>query len=308
MSSAGALPANVQMAAVAVCRDALHWRDDLRAIFSIAGVPRDLYDRYDGPDGGSKAKIAHKILYDLCTRGAAGYAIQRRIVEELCRLDKPHRDAVDQDAGKRALRELKDAATRAQILVSPEKAAADARRAANQRKSTAAEERRAKLGNLQERFLALATAAPSTIAERQRRGYDLERLLADLFRVFGIDYRPSYQSASEQIDGAFHFRGFTYLTEVKWREQHPDLGDLAKFKFKVDGKMESTRGLFISMAGYDRNVIEHVMNISRGTRNNVVLVDGREIARLYEGGIGLIDLLTAKVDAAEQEGKMWLEL
>ncbi|MEU7615895.1 restriction endonuclease [Micromonospora rifamycinica] len=307
MKSTDHLGINVQLAAIAVCRDAFHWRDDLRALFLNSGVARGLYDKYDDL-ANSKAKIARLIFDDLSARGPSGRQVQRKIVEELCRLSKPHRDAPDQAAGARALADLKREALSAQILVDPEKAAADARRAANERRATAVVERLAKLGGLRDRFLALSHLSPRSNGERQRRGYDFERLLADLFRLYDLEYRPSYRVEGEQIDGAFHFRGFTYLTEAKWRELPPDFGDLADFKAKVDGKMESTRGVFISMAMYDRGAVDRLVHIVRGTRNNVILMDGRDIARLFEGSVGLVDLLTAKIDAAEHEGRMWHEL
>lgn len=307
MTASGPVPFNVQLAIIAVCRSAFHWRDDVRAVFLGAGTPRELYDKYDDP-ANSKAKIARFVLDELGSRGEPGYAVQRKVVEALCRMSRPHRDAPDQRAGAEALAELKREATTAQILVDPDKAAADSRRAANQRRATATADRRERLGALRTRFLALVRLNPTTDAERQRRGYDFERLLADLFQLYDLEYRPSYKISGEQIDGAFHFRGFTYLTEARWRSAAPDFGDLVDFKAKVDGKMESTRGAFISMAGFDEAVVDHVTNVARGTRNNVILIDNHDVARLFEGNVGLVDLLTAKVDAAEQEGRMWHQL
>ncbi len=297
------VPVTVRAAAIRVCRDAFHWRDDVRAVFITAGVPTALYDKYDDPTN-SKAKIARFLFDELQAIGQQGYAIQRKIVEELCRMSRPHRDAPDQQAGKAALADLKQEATATQILVDPEKAAAGARRAAGQRKIVAVAERHAKLGDLMASFLALNRLKPTTNAERQGRGYKLERLLADLFRVYDMEYRPSYRTAGEQIDGSFHFRGFTYLVEAKWQVAPPTSGDLLEFKAKVDGKIDSTRGVFISMANYDEAVVAHVIRTTRGTRNNIILFDGRDISLLFEGCIGLVDALTAKIDAAEQEGRM----
>jgi hypothetical protein len=307
MSKIEPLPTTVQSAAVRVCRDALHWRDDLRAVFLTAGVPGSLYDKYDDPTN-SKAKIARYVLSDLQGRGQSGFVIQRKVVEELCRMSKPHPDAPDQTAGKSALADLKREATAMQILVDPEKAAADARRATSQRKVFATEQRQAKIGELRTSFIELSRHAPATDSARQARGYKLERLLADLFRVHDLEYRPSYRADGEQIDGSFHYRGFTYLTEAKWRSTPPTAGDLLGFKAKVDGKIDSTRGVFVSMAGYDEQVLDHVIRTARGSRNNIVLFDGRDVALLFEGGVGLVDALTAKIDAAEQEGRMWRPL
>jgi Restriction endonuclease len=307
VSSKGPLPATVQSAAVSVCRDALHWRDDLKALLITAGVPPRMYDKYDDL-GLSKARLARSVFNDLQSSGESGYAIQRKIVEELCRMSKPHRDAPDQEAGKQSLAELKREATAAQVLVSLDQAATDARRSASQRKQTAIELRRTKIGELRQTFLALNSLNPTTNAEKQGRGYKLERLLADLFRAHDMEYRPSYKIDGEQIDGSFHFRGFSYLTEAKWRSEQPTAGDLLSFKAKVDGKIDSTRGVFISMAGYDDGVLDHVMKTARGSRNNIILFDGRDISLLFEGSVGLHDALTAKIDAAEQEGRMWHRL
>ncbi len=300
------LPIPVRSAAIKVCRDALHWRDDLRAIFLTAGVPGSLYDRYDYPSN-SKVKIARFVFGDLEARGEAGYVIQRKIVEELCKMTKPHPDAPDQAAGKAALADLKREATATQVLVDPERAAADAPEAASQRKVAAAEQRREKVGELRNSFVELNRLTPATDTDRQARGYKLERLLADLFRVHDLDYRPCYKVDGEQIDGSFHFRGFTYLTEAKWRAVPPTAGDLLGLG-QVDGKIDSTRGVFISMAGYDDAVLDHVIKTARGSRNNIILFDGRDVSLLFEGTVGLVDALIAKIDAAEQEGRMWRPL
>jgi hypothetical protein len=294
----------VQSAAIRVCRDALHWRDDLRAVLLTAGVPTALYEKYDHL-GFSKAKLARAVFNELQDRGEPGFAVQRKIAQELCRMSKPHSDAPDQVAGRASLADLKREATTAQILIDPEKAAAAARRAASQRRVAATQLRRERIGELRDTFIGLIRQTADTNANRQDRGYKLERLLADLFRAYDLEYRPSYKITGEQIDGSFHFRGFTYIVEVKWRSDFPTSGDLLTFKAKVDGKMESTRGAFISMAGYDDDVLDHFIKTSRGSRNNVMLFNGRDVSLLFEGGMGLEDALTAKIDAAEQEGRMW---
>jgi hypothetical protein len=59
----------------------------------------------------------------------------------------------------------------------------------------------------------------------------------------------------------------------------PTFDDLAKFKFNVDGKLDSTRGLFVAMAGFDENTLDHLFKVARGLRNNLVLVDGQDLTR-----------------------------
>lgn len=303
--TAGPVSTSVVRAAIAVCRDALHWRDDLRGILLAAGVPRQLYERYDQL-GMSKAKMARAIFDELHEQGSAGYVVQRKIIEELCSMRRPHADAPDQKAGSEALTELKRAAQDHKILVDPEVAAAAARRAADKRRVQVLQERQQLLGELRPKFLNLVRQDAGEAA--QRRGYELEKLLAQLFRAYDLDYRPSYRTTHEQLDGSFHFRGFTYLVEARWRTAQPDLGDLLDFKGKVDGKLDSTRGAFVSMAGYDTEVLDHFVRNSRGSRNNIIMFTGRDISQLFEGRIGLVDALTKKVDAAEQEGRALCEL
>lgn len=57
-------------------------------------------------------------------------------------MSRPDADAPDQSAGKSALADLKREAKAAQVLIDPEKARSDARRAASQRKLAAVDVRR----------------------------------------------------------------------------------------------------------------------------------------------------------------------
>jgi hypothetical protein len=297
------IPETVRQAVVVVCRNAFHWRSDLKSIFLDAGVPEAIYARYDNEDN-SKARIARLVLNDLRALGEKGNAIERKIVEDLCRWDRPHPDA-DQQLGRLALAELKRLATAEQILVDPERAAAQLRRERAERERRKREQRQERLGELRTRFYDLSRDRPRSRAELQQRGYALETLLADLFEENDFEYRRPYRALHEQLDGSFHFRGFTYLVEAKWEKECPSFGDLAEFKAKVDGKLESVRGLFVAMAGFDESTLDHLFNNARNTRNNLVLVDSKDLITIFEGRMMLRDVLTAKIDAAEQEGQWW---
>lgn len=302
-----AIPETVRAAVVRVCRDAFWYKGDARAVFLTAGVPPALWDRYDNPDT-SKPKIARLVLGELQQMGSKGEPVQRKIVEELCRMDRPLPDAVDQQKGKQALADLKRAATAEQILVDPEKAAADQRRARDAQRLAAVQQRQARLGDLRARFFRLLRQQPGTQADRQSRGYELEQLLVELFQVYEIDYRKPYRIPSQQLDGAFNFRGFTYIVEAKWQQSQPTFGDLAEFKTKVDGKLDSTRGLFIAMAGFDDEIVSRLQQVAAASRHNLILADDRDLIEVFEGRIKLPDALLAKINAAEQEGRYWYPL
>lgn len=297
------VPEVVRRAIVEACRHAFYYKDDVKALFLASGTPEHLWERYAGDDI-SKAKTSRMVLSELAAMGEAGSTIQVRIADELCQMDRPDSNAADPKAGRAALADLRREVERARLRSDPDKDAAERRRAAAEQRENAAQARHQALREVHARFVAMLVE-PTTAAERQRRGYDFERLLVDLFAIAEITYKPPYRSAHEQIDGSLHFRGFTYLVEAKWRSTAPDFGDLVKFKANVDGKLESTRGLFISMAGYDANVLEHLISVARGSRNNLVLVDGYDLTAILEGRISVADALIEKIDAAEQRGIYW---
>jgi hypothetical protein len=301
------VPETVRQAVIRVCRSAFHWKGDVRGIFLDAGVPEHIYDRYD-LDENSKARIARLVLNDLRQLGTSGVAIERKLVEELSRWERPHPDVPDEQAGVAALDDLKREAMANQILVDPERAAAQLRRDRAEQERRRIEQCQQRVGAVRERFNELGRDRPRTPSELQQRGYALELLLADLFEAFELEYRRPYKAPHEQIDGSFHFRGFTYLVEAKWEKLPPSFDDMAKFKFKVDGKLESVRGVFVAMASFDDNVIDHLFRVARGSRNNLILVDKLDLLTIVEGRMTLKDALTAKVDAAEQQGEWWYPL
>ncbi len=139
----------------------------------------------------------------------------------------------------------------------------------------------------------------------QARGYSLEGLLSELFAVNEISYRPSYRTETEQIDGYFHFKGFDYLVEARWRKGPPTESDLAALKTKVDKKITSTRGLFVSIVGFRREV---VMEFTRGVSSNMILMDGSDIGLILEGHVSLVDALDLKIEKAAQEGIIYFPL
>jgi hypothetical protein len=299
----------VRQAVMQACRLAFHWKSDVRDIFISAGVHAERWDRHDHGETSYKVKIVRLVLSDLRDmRTPAARQLERKIVEELCRWDRPHKDAPDQAAGKSALAELQRVAQAEQLLVNPERVAAQARRDRAEQEQRKRERRAQQVAGVRAKFYELSRDRDRTPAEIQRRGYELELLLAELFEAAEMQYKRPYKAAHEQIDGSFNFRSFTYLVEAKWKKNAPSFGDLAEFKAKVDGKLESVRGLFVAMAGYDPAVMDHFFKVTRNSRNNIVLMDRDDLLYILEGRMPLEDALTAKVNAAEQQGQWWYPL
>lgn len=242
----------------------------------------------------------------MCKISDAQQAVQRRIVTELCGMQRPANGVEDLTAGRNALDALRRTAAHEGVIVDTEQAARNDRATRAAKRQQHITEQQQTLDRLRTEFATLARSKPSTNAERQARGYQLEKLLADLFRANELEYTGSTRQPHEQVDGSFHFRGFTYLVEARWRNQPPDKEDLAGFKLKVDGKLESTRGLFISMAGFDEEVLQYFANVSG--KRNVIYMTGQDLAIIFEGNIALEDALLRKIDAAEKHGRYLINL
>ena len=59
------------------------------------------------------------------------------------------------------------------------------------------------------------------------------------------------------------------------------------------------------MSGFDENTLDHLLNVARNSRNNLILTDAHDMITVVEGRMALTDMLVAKIDAAEQEGRCW---
>jgi len=258
-----------------------------------SGVPEELYDGFADE---SKYEIARHLLSELDAIGDEGYQIQRRIVTELAKLRKvPDDNVPDREAALNALRWLKELALNHKMIALKSKVEQQSRAEEARRRQAALVARANKMEQLRTTYAAIASATE----DPQSRGYGLEDLLSELFAVHEITYRPPYRTGTEQIDGSFSFKGFDYLVEARWRKGQPTEADLAVLKTKVDKKITSTRGLFVSIPGFRPEV---VLEFTRGVTSNIVLMDGVDLLLILEGRVSLIDALDIKIQKAAQEG------
>ncbi len=286
------LPFEIKNALIEVCGRSFWYKQPLFDLFSRAGISEESYLKYEHEP---KFKMARLLIDDLEGIGEGGWLLQRRLVTELCKLRTlPDSEVPDKDAGLAALRKLKELAYEQKIVFEEE-------RQQTQRIATDSEVRVQKARERDRRLVGLNKAFTSMIAssDHQARGYSLEDLLSELFAVFELRYRKSYRAEGEQIDGFFAFDGFDYLVEARWRNESPTLEDLLAFKGKVDRKIESTRGFFVSVQGFRSDIVQRLREAGPA---NLILMDGYDLTLLLEGRVSLIDGLQAKIDKASQEG------
>ena len=172
----------------------------------------------------------------------------------------------------------------------------------------AAEERRRKLRDAGDRVRAdrekleeLRARAMSLLSEhRQRRGYELEKLLRELFELFDLDPKASFKIVGEQIDGAFTFDGIDYLLEARWQEEQIDPAALTVFDGKIRRKLENTLGLFVAVNGFSATAI----GIHSGSRPTMILMDGSDLWAVLEARVPLTEMLRRKRRHASQTGEI----
>ncbi|MBF5046405.1 hypothetical protein FGE12_28585 [Aggregicoccus sp. 17bor-14] len=145
----------------------------------------------------------------------------------------------------------------------------------------------------------------ATSADRQRRGYELQTLLADLLALYEVRPTKSFtrNDGAEQIDGAFDYKGWFYLVECRWRQTPADGRDLDGLLGQVNRSGRQTMGLFLSMEGWTQNVVPV---LKQNPDKTIVLVDGMDLRTVLSGELTLPALLDAKVSRLNLAGEPFL--
>jgi hypothetical protein len=166
-------------------------------------------------------------------------------------------------------------------------------------RSAAAEQRnfQDKLAELKARYETLVGMEDS-----RARGLALEPLLRDLFALFDLDPRGSFALRGEQIDGSFSLGETHFLLEAKWTKGAIERKDLDAFKAKVEGKIENTLGLFVSINGFQVNAVQ---DHSSGAL--MLMMNGADLYMVLDGRVDLVELLKRKYRHASETGEVLFE-
>jgi len=275
-----------------------HYKDPVANFMISSGVPKELVQRYKHE---VKFLWSRHVLSEL-NETDEGRLVQRRILTNLCSLrDLPDKEVTDRNAGLDALRKLKNLAIENELVVKDEKRNIDHRRIQSEQRQKQLQERAKMLEELKKKF-----NDGLIDSNRQRAGYFLEELLSNLFQLNDIEYRKSYRNPNntQQIDGHFNFGGFDYLVEAKWRKDMPNSSEIGGFKTKIDSKLESTRGLFVSINGFRSEVIDEY----NGRGAKIIFLTGMDLTIILEGRISLYEALKIKIEKAAQEGMTYYAL
>jgi len=290
------LPYEVRIQIIQCFGTCFHYKDNMETFLVTCGVDRKLAHMHrDFPKF-----VWAKHLFNELDKLENGYEIKRRILTELCKLrNLPDKDSPNPDAGLAALRKLKTLAIDNEISFLGEKKKVINRKTIAEEHAKLIKERSDKLIELRKIFY-----ENSYKNNRQSAGYSLEDILEGLFPIFEIEYRKSYKTTTQQIDGYFRFEGFDYLVEAKWQKEQPTEGEIGNFKRKVDTKFESTRGVFFLINGFRSEVITSF----EGVGSNILFFTGEDLIHILEGRIDLKEVLRIKIEKAAQEGRVFISV
>ena len=154
-----------------------------------------------------------------------------------------------------------------------------------------------KVDTLSQKILALSSLAP------QKRGYEFEKFLKELFDAYGLEGRSSFRQVGEQIDGSFQLGHETYLVEAKWQATLTGVTELHGFQGKIGTKAAWSRGVFISYTGFSEDGLAAL-----GTGIRTICMDGRDLYDMISKNLRLDDVLSMKVRRAAETGKAFVRV
>ncbi|HEU7125225.1 TPA: restriction endonuclease, partial [Streptococcus pneumoniae] len=230
-----------------------HYKDTVVSFMQTSGVPNDLILKWKSEP---KFVWAKNVINEL-NKTENGRLIIRRIATEFYKMKNIPDEVQDRDRGLDALRKLKRLIGDTQQNKVNETLNNSYHRSRQEMKIQLRQQLLQKIEELKTEYYSLFSSD-----NPQERGYRLEKIVANLFRINDIDYHDSYRNRTntQQLDGYFRFEGFDYLVEMKWEKNPVNSPKIASLKQKVDTKLTSTRGLFLSINGFRDEVIQDFSN------------------------------------------------
>jgi len=201
-------PAGIMALKEALC--SVYWykselRGFLQLCLSSPGVLNNFnWDNY-------KRQIASDVVDYLVANPAMHLADLTKVCYELCKLtDFSHLKPLDD--GPQKVEKAKNAVNQLRRLVEPHQDIKKEQDDIKHRQELAAKKLREsaavrqKLEIIKVRYMALVGSD-----NPQSRGFELERVMYELFELFDLDPKASFKNIGEQIDGAFSLEGTEYL-------------------------------------------------------------------------------------------------
>lgn len=259
------------------------------------GVKRVILNKYP-KESFSKYQIMQNVLSELEEQNEI--EVINQIISEFFKMkNAADKDNLDEKKAKKILQEFKDLVGNdpidKEIEIRNKKKAQESFKKKSEEKIS----EQKKLKSLKDKFLQLF----NNNSNPKQRGFDFEVLFFEVLELEKFNYSKPYKTESEQIDGHFQYDKFDYLIELKWQKAICKQKDLSVFDGKIKSKIQSTRGFFLAINGFDNNAL---IKFS-GNSPRIILMDGQDLMSILDGRITFYDCLKAKVNAVVKYGNIF---
>ena len=280
---------------------AIYWyKGDLRSFLQQSLSDPSLLNRVNWQN--YKRQIISDLV-DLLTTDQERYLSDlTRLCHSVCEM-RQFQHLAQLDGGAQKVERARAAVLQLKSLLTPHEHAKSERDEIAKRQKLAAEKLksnaavRQKLEDIKNRYMALVTSSNA-----QQRGFELEKVMYDLFELFDLDPKASFRNTGEQMDGAFALDGTDFLFEAKWKRTPCDAADLDTFSAKVRRKLENTLGVFLSINGFSKDGV--AAHASGGVVT--ILIDGADLMAVLEERIDFVSLIQRKKQHAARTGNIYL--
>lgn len=292
-------PAGIMALKEALC--SVYWyKSELRGFLQLCLSDPSILSSFNWEN--YKRQIASDVVDYLVANPGAHLGDLTKICYELCKLsDFSHLKPLDD--GPQKVEKARSAVNQLKQLVEPHQDIKREQDDIKRRQELAATKLREnaavrqKLEAIKVRYMSLVSSDSA-----QSRGFELERVMYELFELFDLDPKASFKNLGEQLDGAFSLDGTEYLFEAKWQKELVNKADLAVFSDKVKSKLENTLGVFLSINGYSADGV--AAHQAGGAA--ILLMDGGDLMAVLEERIDFTSLLLRKKRHAAQTGNIYL--
>lgn len=281
----------------------VYWyKNQLKSFLQNCITDRSLVNNVDWSN--YKRQIVSDIVDSLCSNQEKNLGDIRRLFSEVSKMDD-FRHLEQLEDGRRKAERARTAVINLRNIIESNdqkiKEEEDIRRKRleNMEKIRASQAVLNKLDEIKQRYFQLVASK-----NPQNRGFELEKIIYDIFELFDLDPKASFRNVGEQIDGAFTLQGTDYLFEAKWQNYPSNASDLDVFSGKIKRKLDNTLGLFLSINGFSEDAVK----IHSAGRSTILLMDGIDLMAILENQIDFVSLIVRKRRYASQTGNIYLKV
>ncbi|MCB2384110.1 hypothetical protein KV201_18300 [Shewanella sp. SR1] len=291
-------PAGIMALKEALC--SVYWyKSELRGFLQLCLSNPSILNKFNWEN--YKRQIASDIIDYLVVNQSSHLGDLTKICYEICKInDFSHLKSLDD--GPQKVEKARSSVNQLKQLVEPHQEIKKEHDEIKRRQEQAAIKLKAnvavrqKLEQIKNRYMSLVGTDNAQV-----RGFELEKIMYELFELFDLDPKASFKNLGEQLDGAFSLDGTEYLFEAKWQKSLVNKADLAVFSDKVKTKLENTLGIFLSINGFSQDgVAAH-----QAGGSSILLMDGGDLMAVFEERIDFTSLLLRKKRYAAQTGNIY---